>query len=184
MPLPPAVFSAKTFVLTSVKNEKRDPPSSSTVPVNWWFRFSSWLLFTTLLIPPSTKEATSLLSCLLSRLSHARLFETPWTVAHQAPLSMRFVQARILQWVTISFSRGSSRPRGGTRVSCTEADSLLTELPGSPLLQGREGLLSSFSAPLSHLANKKYINISTNLQMQKLTHIYRFLAILLFCSCS
>jgi len=28
-------------------------------------------------------------------------------------------QARILQWVAISFSRGSSRPRDGTRVSCT-----------------------------------------------------------------
>ena len=31
---------------------------------------------------------------------------TPWTVACQAPLSMGF-QARILEWVAISFSRGS-----------------------------------------------------------------------------
>ena len=29
----------------------------------------------------------------------------PWTVSHQAPLSMGFSQARILEWVTISFSR-------------------------------------------------------------------------------
>ena len=29
------------------------------------------------------------------------------------------LQARILKWVAISFSRGSSRPRGWTRVSCT-----------------------------------------------------------------
>jgi len=28
-------------------------------------------------------------------------------------------QARILGWVAISFSRGSSRPRGSTQVSCT-----------------------------------------------------------------
>ena len=28
------------------------------------------------------------------------------------------LQARILEWVVISFSRGSSRPRNGTRVSC------------------------------------------------------------------
>ena len=28
------------------------------------------------------------------------------------------LQARILEWVTISFSRGSSRPRDQTRVSC------------------------------------------------------------------
>ena len=32
----------------------------------------------------------------------------PWTVAHQAPLSMGFFQARILEWVAISFSMGSS----------------------------------------------------------------------------
>ena len=28
------------------------------------------------------------------------------------------LRARILQWVAIPFSRGSSRPRGGTQVSC------------------------------------------------------------------
>ena len=29
-----------------------------------------------------------------------------------------FLQARLLEWVAISFSRGSSRPRGQTQVSC------------------------------------------------------------------
>ena len=28
--------------------------------------------------------------CMVSRFSHVQLFETPWTVAHQAPLSMGF----------------------------------------------------------------------------------------------
>ena len=36
---------------------------------------------------------------------------TPWTVAHQAPLFLGILQARILEWVAISFSRGSSQPR-------------------------------------------------------------------------
>ena len=45
-------------------------------------------------------------------------FVTPWTVAHQAPLSMRIFQARILQWVAITFSRGSSWPRNWTCTSC------------------------------------------------------------------
>ena len=35
----------------------------------------------------------------------------PWAVVHQALLSMGILQARILEWVTISFFRGSSRPR-------------------------------------------------------------------------
>ena len=42
----------------------------------------------------------------------------PWTVAPQASLSMGLPQARILEWVPISFSRGYSPPRGQTRVSC------------------------------------------------------------------
>ena len=41
-------------------------------------------------------------------LSHVRLFATTWTVAHPAPLWI--FQARILEWVAISFSRRSSHP--------------------------------------------------------------------------
>ena len=37
-------------------------------------------------------------------------FVTPWTGAHQAPLSMGILQARILEWVTYPFW-GSSQPR-------------------------------------------------------------------------
>ena len=55
-------------------------------------------------------------------LSRVRLFVTPWTVAYQAPLSMGFsrqeyssvhgiFQARVLEWIAISFSRGSSQPK-------------------------------------------------------------------------
>ena len=42
----------------------------------------------------------------MKSLSRVRLFTTLWTVAHQAPLSMEFSQARILEWVAIFFSRG------------------------------------------------------------------------------
>ena len=41
-------------------------------------------------------------------LSRVQLFATPWTVARQAPLSMGILQARILEWVTMPSSRGSS----------------------------------------------------------------------------
>ena len=36
---------------------------------------------------------------------------TPWTVAHQAPLSMEILQAGILEWVAILFSSGTSLGR-------------------------------------------------------------------------
>ena len=42
--------------------------------------------------------------CLLSHFSHVQLFATPWTVAHQASLSMGILQARILEWVAMPSS--------------------------------------------------------------------------------
>ena len=45
------------------------------------------------------------------------LFVTPWTVTCQTPLS-EISQARLLEWVAIPFSRGSSQLRDGTQVSC------------------------------------------------------------------
>ena len=49
-------------------------------------------------------------------LSHVQLFETAWTVAHQAPPPC-LLQARILEWVAISFSRESSKLRDRAQVS-------------------------------------------------------------------
>ena len=40
------------------------------------------------------------------------------------------LQARTLEWVAISFSRGSSWPRNQTQVSCTAGSLLPTELQG------------------------------------------------------
>ena len=54
--------------------------------------------------------------CLVIVLSDS--FVTPWTAACQAPLSVGFSQARILELVAISFSRGTSWPRDWTQVSC------------------------------------------------------------------
>ena len=50
--------------------------------------------------------------------SHVLLFVTLWTVGYQAPLSMGILQARILEWVAMPSSRGSSQPQDRTEVSC------------------------------------------------------------------
>ena len=52
-------------------------------------------------------------------LSHVQLFVTLRIVAHQAPLSIGILQARTLEQVAISFSRGSSRFKDRTQVSQT-----------------------------------------------------------------
>ena len=54
---------------------------------------------------PSTKTREKCKRYLLSRV---RLFVTPWTVAHQSPLSMEFTRQELLEWVAIPFSRGPS----------------------------------------------------------------------------
>ena len=50
------------------------------------------------------------------RFSRVWLFATPWTVAHQGPLTKGILQARILEWGTIP-SKGSSWPRNQTHLS-------------------------------------------------------------------
>ena len=56
-------------------------------------------------------------------LCHVQLFVTPRTLAHQAPVH-GILQARILEWVAMSSSRGSSRPRDQTCVSCIDTQIL------------------------------------------------------------
>ena len=71
-------------------------------------------------------------SDLLDLLSHVRLFSTSWTVACQAPLSMGTLQARILEWIAVPSSRGSSPASDGTcisYVSCIGRQVLLPLVP-------------------------------------------------------
>ena len=55
-------------------------------------------------------DAGIMFGWVLSHFSVVLLFGTLWAVARQAPLSMEFLR-QILEWVAISSSRGSSRPR-------------------------------------------------------------------------
>ena len=64
-------------------------------------------------------------ACMLSHFSRVRLFVTPWTVAHQAPLSMGFFRQEY--WSGLPFP-----PPGGLPDPGVEAASLM-----SPALAGR-----------------------------------------------
>ena len=52
------------------------------------------------------------LSCSVLLLSHVRLFETPWTVARQAPLSMGFPRQEY--WSGLPFPSPGDLPNSGT----------------------------------------------------------------------
>ena len=65
-------------------------------------------------------------------LSHVRLFVTTRTVAHQAPLSMRFSKREC--WSGLPFPSPGDLPNPGTKTGSPtlQADSLPSEPPGKP----------------------------------------------------
>ena len=68
------------------------------------------------------------------------------------------LQARILEWVAVSFSRGSSRPRDRTQVSC---------------IGGRRfNLWATRDRPSKHKVNKEMMAFSNTLDKANLIDIY------------
>ena len=57
-------------------------------------------------------------------------------VAHQAPLSIGILQARILEWVAMPCSRGSSQHRDWTQVSCMAGGFFTIWVTGKPIILG------------------------------------------------
>ena len=76
-------------------------------------------------------------SCLVAQL--CRTLVTPWTVAPPGSSVHGISQRRILEWVAISFSRGSSWPRDQTLISCLAGRSFTFEPLGRPLLVHSKG---------------------------------------------
>ena len=69
----------------------------------------------------------------------------PWTVAHQAPLSMEF--SRILDWVTVPSPGDLPNPGIDPRSPALQADSLPTESPGKPMLLKAPELINGKFGP-------------------------------------
>ena len=73
----------------------------------------------------------------LSRFSHVQLFETPWTVTLQVPLSMGFSTQEY--WSGLPFPSPSSLPDPGIKPAspvslALQTDSLLSDPPEKPQL--------------------------------------------------
>ena len=75
----------------------------------------------------SKNSSKRILTCVLSCV---QLFETPWDCS--PPLSWDS-QAKILEWVAISFSRGSSQTRVEPKSSVLAGRFFTTESAGKPL---------------------------------------------------
>ena len=107
-----------------------------------------------------------------------QLFVTPWTVAHQAPLSMEF--SRKEYWSGWPFPSPGDRPNPGIRPRspALQADSWPSEPPGKPRVQTHGGpmttlLLSSLSLSQStwrvthHCLREREIEISSSFAVER-----------------
>ena len=79
-------------------------------------------------------------------LSCVQLFAIPWTVAHQAPLSMGF--SRQEYWTGLPFPSPGDRPDPGIKgiepgSPAVQADSLATEPPGKPSVSNSSSIFFS-----------------------------------------
>ena len=71
-------------------------------------------------------------------------FVTPWTLLQPAGSSVQGIsQVRILEWVAISISRGSSQHRDGALVACLAGGFFTTEPPRKPSVLHSKGLLTA-----------------------------------------
>ena len=68
-------------------------------------------------------------------ISHSVASDSLWPMDRKPPGSSvhGILQAWILEWTAMPFSRGSSRPRGQTQVPLIAVDSLPSEPPGKPI---------------------------------------------------
>ena len=78
---------------------------------------------------------------------------TPWSVAHQAPLSMRILHVRILEWIVMPSSRALSCPTQGSNPGLLHCRQILYCLShqGSPRM---EWVAYPFSRGSSQLRNR------------------------------
>ena len=96
------LFEIHTELIYSLRTMKNS--STGSIRVKWKY------------LEESVIADVFFLLCSVAKLC-LTLFSTPWT--ESGGFSVHGIsQARILQWVTISFSRGSSSPRGQTHISC------------------------------------------------------------------
>ena len=99
---------------------------------------------------PKVILCVPVLSCLSRvRLQDSMDYSPPGSSVH------RSLQARILEWVAIPFSRGSSRPRGETHISCVScfASRFFTAEP----LKFNQSLYSHTFIPYLKINDTEYV---------------------------
>ena len=114
-------------------------------------------------------ESQHILVVVIQPLGRVQLFVTPRT--SQPGSSVHgILQARILESVAISFSRGFSRPRDQTQVSCISGRFFTTEPPGKPTTHTETVYFSGLSHHVLHCTLRDiWLNYLTPLSSEMLS---------------
>ena len=91
---------------------------------------------------PSIHWNTVYKACMLSRSAMSDSLRPYGLYSPPGYSVYEIFQARILEKVAISFSRGSSQPRDQTHVSCLAGGFFITESPGEPIVYNIDKILS------------------------------------------
>ena len=114
-------------------------------------------------------------------LSHIRLFATPWTIAHQAPLSMGFSRQEYQNGLPFLSPRGLPDPGIEPRSFVLQADSLPSELTWKLILYK----IDIKTKPVVTDKEKHYITRSIQEEDITIANVYapNMLLLLLMLSC-
>ena len=128
------------------------PQPEHTEEINPWFWWL-WRHWLPLLCSHPTTIIYMKHACMLSHFSHVRLFTTPWTVAHQAPLSLGF--SRQEYWRGLPCPPPRDLPNPGIHLLCLlhwQVDSLPLTPLGKPNLHDK---YSSFNLQIFNPPSKQ-----------------------------
>ena len=130
-----------------------------------WITMPTWFLHW---LMSKIKSLTYICACTLSRFSHVQLFETPWTIARQAPLTMGF--SRQEYWSGLPSPPPGDLPHVGIKPTS----------PASPALQADSLPLSHQRSPLTYMCTLtmyKYIYIYNIYTQYKYVYIIKHIYI-------
>ena len=94
------------------------------------------------------------------------------------------LQARILEWVVIPFSRGSFQPRGWTQVSCTAGRFFTVWPPGKPFFFSckMSGQICAHFFPMGYLSLDEFVGVSFISQIWVFLSD-KYMATVILCAC-
>ena len=116
----PLILASTSFPLT-ITSQLQTLIFAFSLTLPLFYMFVGLFIQNVLKTPKSVFPAVSyylcMCACLRSQFSHVWLFAIPWTIAHQAPLSMEFSRQESKSGLSCPSPGGSSQPRDPTCIS-------------------------------------------------------------------